>query len=62
MNALAVRPRLAGGKPTPHRAAVEEAWEEFQATRLRAMTSARIEDGIRCGRAWGAFLRLFERL
>ena len=62
MNTVTVSLRPAGGKPTPQREAVEEAWSQFQAGRLKAMGSAKIEDGLRRGRAWGAFLRLFERM
>jgi hypothetical protein len=41
--------------------ALDEAWEAFRRARERAMRSARVEDGIAAGHAWGAFLRLFEK-
>ena len=38
-----------------------EAFEAFCAANQRAQRSMRIEDGIRAGRAWGTFLRHFEK-
>jgi hypothetical protein len=41
--------------------AVDEAWEAFRRARERAMRSTKVEDGIAAGKAWGSFLKLFER-
>ena len=59
-----VAPASARDKPavSPLRQeSVDEAWDAFRRARERAMRSARVEDGIAAGRAWGAFLRLFEK-
>jgi hypothetical protein len=59
-----VAPASARDKPAVsplHQEAVDEAWEAFRRARDRAMRSAKVEDGIAAGHAWGAFLRLFEK-
>ena len=61
MNTVTVSLRPAGGKPTPEREALEAAWDAFRRARAKAMVSAEVKDGIAAGRAWGAFLKAFER-
>jgi hypothetical protein len=39
---------------------IQDLWSEFLAARDIAMQSRDIADGIRCGQAWGRFLRAFE--
>lgn len=56
--APSVKTERMGNPPSPAEIA---AWEEFAAAHQRVLQTLDMQDGIAAGKAWGRFLRVFEK-